>query len=674
MSQNFGKYKIICEVGRGGMGIIYKAQDSVLNRVVAIKQLILENVDPDKRDEFRERFRREASLAAGLTHPNLISIYDVSISPDNNYYVMEFLDGYSLRIIIERSPGQKLSADEFLPIFKQTCAGLGHAHDMTLVHRDIKPDNIFILPDGKVKITDFGIARSREGDNSNLTKPGVMLGTLSYVSPEQLQDARNVDHRADIYSLGVVAYESLVGQVPFAGDGLTSTLMAIISKEAKPANDVNPEISADVASVIAKAMRKRSSERYQSLAEFEKEFDRAVNMARGSAAAAGMLRSGLTGGGPATSYTPGIPMAPSGRLTPATGIRVPASIQPAGALPTAGAPAGNLPAANGQTAPAGEEAPKVVKPWLSGRTSEQMKPVAGKANPITQSVALVKVIGQMGRPGEGPGSLQEPGAVCARQGKIVVADTASRRFQVFSRDGRVQGQSRPNPSLKAPSKTSGGIFSKPSSVAIDTRGRIFASDSSDHYIRVFDGQGMFAREFLNKHGKDGGILGLYSDNACNIYMCDPDNGCVHLYSDAGNWLRKVGTKGSADGQLQLPQSVAQDRFGTLYVVDYGTSKVSVFNKAGFFQKSWGGKGTGKGQFNVPRGIAVDKQDRIYVCDSLNHRLQVFSANGDYLYSFGGRGTEPGRFIGPSDVSIDPGNNILYVVDKGNCRVQFFELL
>lgn len=659
--QNFGQYKIVTEIGRGGMGIIYKAEDPRLNRMVAIKQLILDNVDPDKKEEFRERFRREAILAAGLSHPNLISIYDVSINPDNSYYVMELLDGQSLRQMLERSPQQKISAEEFFPIFKQTCAGLAHAHEMNLVHRDVKPDNIFILPDGKVKITDFGIARSAEADNSNLTKPGVMLGTLSYVSPEQLQDARNVDHRADIYSLAVVAYEALAGQVPFAGDGLTSTLMAIISKEAKAANDVNPEITPDVASVIGKAMRKKSVDRYNSVTEFEKEFERAINTNRGSSS--GMLRSGLTGGGTSGTYTPGIPVGPtsltgSGKLTPPTGIRLTSTGQ------------------HQAVQPGSDDMPKaVVKPWLAGRTAEQNKP-GGGLNPITTSVALVKVIGQMGKSGEGPGTFQEPSTIATRGGKIVVADTTRRKFQVFGRDGRFIGESRPSNNPKAPpSKTSGGIFSKPSGLAIDSRGRVYAADSADHYIRVFDGQGMFQREMHNKHGKDGGILGLCCDNAGNVYLSDPDNGCIQVMScESGGWVRKIASKGNADGQLQLPQGIALDRYGQIFVVDYATSKISVFSKAGIFQRSWGGKGTNKGEFNVPRGIAIDRVDRVYIADSLNHRVQVFSAGGDYLYQFGGRGNEQGRFIGPSDLSIDPDNNCLYVVDRGNCRVQIFELL
>ncbi len=665
--QNFGQYKIICEIGRGGMGIIYKAEDPRLNRLVAIKQLILDNVDPDKKEEFKERFRREAILAAGLSHTNLISIFDVAISADNSYYVMELLEGQSLRGVLERSPGQKMSHDEFLPVFKQTCEGLNHAHQMNLVHRDIKPDNIFILPDGKVKITDFGIARSAEADTSNLTKPGVMLGTLSYVSPEQLQDARNVDHRADIYSLAVVAYEALAGQVPFAGDGLTSTLMAIISKEARPANEINPEISPDVASVIAKAMRKRAEDRYMTVTEFEREFERALSMARGSSSGS-MLRSGLTGGGggASSSFSPGIPVNPgaaSGKLTPPAGLKVTGSFRNTGSHQAA-------------PQPGAEDIPKaVVKPWLAGRTAEQNKPQIGQLNPLTQSVALVKVIGQIGRAGEGPGTFQEPCAIAARTNKVVVADASSRRIQVFGRDGRVLGESRPNPAIKTKSSTNGGTFSKPSSLTIDTRGRIFAADTSDHFIRVFDGQGMFVRDFQNKHGKDGGILGLCSDNAGNIYLADPDNGCVQVMAgESGTWMRKIGSKGTGDGQLQLPQSIALDRYGNLYVVDYASSKISIFSKAGLFQRSWGGKGTAKGQFNVPRGIAVDRLDRIYVADSLNHRIQVFSCSGDYLYMFGGRGSEAGRFMGPSDLAIDPDYNILYVADRGNSRIQVFELL
>jgi serine/threonine protein kinase/DNA-binding beta-propeller fold protein YncE len=648
MGKDFGQYEVIAEIGRGGMGLIYKAHDPRLNRFVAIKQLILDHVDPDKKEEFKERFRREAILAAGLNHPNCISIFDVSIGKtveENSYYVMEFLEGHSFRRELEIRPNNRLSPDDLYPIFKQVCEGLSHAHDMNLVHRDIKPDNIFILPGGKVKLTDFGIARSaHEQETSNLTKPGVMLGTLSYVSPEQLQDARNVDHRADIYSLGVVVYEALAGQLPFSGEGLTSTLMAIVSRDARPIHEINVEIGADISAVVAKSMRKQANERYFSVLDFLKDYERATNLMR---------------------------------QTPSTGIRIPVSnpatsttgnfIQPSQIQPaspptpprTAGIP---LDTTGGAKAP---------KPWAAQRTQALGSGAVAEESGNTD---LAKVIGVIGRAGEEKGCFMEPAVIVSRFGKIIVGDTQKRKLQIFTREGRFVGESTPTPTAKG-SKTAGGGFSKPSSVTIDARGKIYATDSGDHYVRIFDGQGKYAKEIHNRMGKEGGLNGVICDSAGLLYVSDPDNGCVHVMNaETGNWMRKVGSKGVADGQLQLPSGLAIDRFNQLYVVDYGTSKVSVFSKAGIFQRSFGGKGTGKGMFNVPRGIAIDRYDRLYVADSLNHRIQVFSTNGTYMYFFGGRGQELGKFIGPADLSIDPENNCLYVADRGNCRVQVFELL
>jgi serine/threonine protein kinase/sugar lactone lactonase YvrE len=639
MTANFGLYVVIGEIGRGGMGVIYKAQDPRLNRHVAIKQLVLEGVEPDKREEFRERFRREAILAAGLNHPNLISIYDVNIDAENSYYVMEFLEGHSYRKELEGRPNQRMTPEEFYPIFKQVCEGLAHAHDMGLVHRDIKPDNIFILPLGKVKLTDFGIARTQEPDNSNLTKPGVMLGTLSYVSPEQLQDARNVDLRADIYSLGIVAYETLAGQLPFTGEGLTSTLMAIVSRAAKPINEVNPAISMDISSVIAKAIRKGPNERYLTVLDFLKDYEKAIQFTGAATSAsfkpATHVTSHISGAhalSPATSHgpvhQPGIPLVPQ---------------KSTGDLAT------STPVPN----------------WS--------KDAAGARRPQSDiDVELVKPIGVIGRHGEEKGCLMEPSALCARNSRIVVADSFKRNFQVFSREGRMFGESTPGATK---GKTAGGTLSKPSGVTIDSRGRIYCVDASDHYVRLYDGAGKFTKDIHNRHGKEGGLNGITCDAQGYLYLSDSSEGCVHIMqAETGTWVRKVGTKGKGDGQLQLPSGLALDRFNQLYVVDYSSSKVNIFSKAGIYQRSFGGKGTGKGMFNVPRGIAIDRYDRVYVCDSLNHRIQVFTTRGDYMFSFGGRGSEVGKFIGPADISIDPENNCLYVADRGNSRIQIFEIL
>ena len=163
--------------------------------------------------------------------------------------------------------------------FEQTTAGLTFAHNMNVVHRDVKPDNIFILKDGTVKITDFGIARTAEYEQTNLTKTGVMMGTLAYVSPEQLQDAKNVDHRADIFSLGVVAYEALSGQIPFTADGIAQTIVKIVSQEETPLHILLPLLDVHVSAVVSRALRKRARERYRTVTDFAKEFETALEAA-----------------------------------------------------------------------------------------------------------------------------------------------------------------------------------------------------------------------------------------------------------------------------------------------------------------------------------------------------------------------------------------------------------
>lgn len=638
MPTEFGKYEVISEIGRGGMGIVYQALDKEKQRMVAIKQLVLENIDPTKQREFKDRFRREAAMAARLDHPNIVTVLDVeagSVDKDTYYYVMEFLEGRSLRRELEHRGG-RMSPEEYYPILKQVAEGLAYAHSLNVVHRDVKPDNIFILKDGRVKLTDFGIARTVDYEQTHLTKTGVMLGTLAYVSPEQLQDAKNVDHRADIFSLGVVSYESLCGKLPFTGEGIAATVIKILSSEAQSLHIVVPTISPETAGVVSKSIRKKARDRFMSVIDFSREFERsltrqslAAQIASGQAPPPVPSVSIAAGEDHKRFYTPGIPIDLSA-LRPDLAQPQPLAKAPAQAMETV-----------------------VTQP---------------------DSFYLVKPIGAIGRHGDGAGGLMEPSVVAARSGRIVVADTVTRKVQVFTRDGRFVKRIEPDPNARN-TKTHGGQISTPSGLAIDFRGRIYVCDSSDHYIRVFDSHGVFHKDFLNSNGKDGGLQGLVLDSTGLLYASDTDNACLQVFqSDLGTWMRKVGVKGTNPGQIRLPSGLAVDRLNNVYVVDYGTSRISVFSKAGLFVRTFGGKGTGNGMFNVPRGIAVDKQDRIYVSDSLNHRVQVFNAGGDWLYSFGGRGSELGMFTGPGGMSIDPETNCLYVADRGNHRIQIFELL
>ncbi|HEY9679728.1 MAG TPA: protein kinase [Drouetiella sp.] len=668
MNSDFGHYKILSEIGRGGMGIVYQALDQRDNRIVAIKQLVTTHIDPAKEQEFRDRFKREAATASRLRHPNIVTVYDVAVDDGNYFYVMEFLEGHSLRRELEINGG-RLSPERYWPILSQVVEGLSFAHSMNVVHRDVKPDNIFILNDGRVKITDFGIARSGDDfEQTSLTKTGVMMGTLAYVSPEQLQDAKNVDHRADIFSLGVVSYESLSGTVPFTGDGIAQTIVKIVSQEEKPLHIMLPYISVETSATVTKALRKRARERFRSVKEFAKEFESSLaNVQTAPLANAQSAPLAVAEG------SVSIPE----RITDPNSHEEPENIRQlrkqlgAASVDTPSNPS-NYSFKNNLVGEIGELDPsQTIAPIAALSVNPDISLRAHQVAAAPQEVQGNKPLHMFDTHGKERKKFIEPGIVCYRSGRVIVADTATRQVHVFSFEGRWVGDLV---TTQADTKTHGGALTKPSGIAIDNKGRVYIVDSSDPYVRVFDSKGVFVKEFCNIQGKDGGLQGITSDSTGLIYVSDINNACVQVFqSDMGLWLRKVEVQGQKDLRLQLPAGLAIDRSNQLYCADYGSSQIFVFNKTGNLVRRFGAKGTGPGQFNVPRGVAVDRNDKIYVLDSLNHRIQVFGPTGDLFYILGGRGSEPGKFIGPSDLSVDLENNLLYVADKGNQRIQVFEL-
>lgn len=661
MTGDFGHYTILSEIGRGGMGIVYQAVDMRTDQMVAIKQLIFNNVDPAKEKEFRDRFKREAATAQRLNHPNIVTVYDVSTTGENYFYVMEFLSGHSLRTELEVRGG-KLTTREFWPILSQVAEGLSHAHSMNVVHRDVKPDNIFLLDDGRVKITDFGIARAADFEQTHLTKTGVMMGTLAYVSPEQLQDAKNVDHRADIFSLGVVCYESLSGQVPFTGDGIAQTIVKIVSQEEKPLHILMPFINVETSTTITKALRKRARERYRSVREFTKDFEASIEKESQTAEVESPSTPSISlshvvteAGGQQEREDVKELRAKMRRATVQSTTDVSLSDQIVlGDLHTYKTPNPAL------------SQPQVPKPVQPGGARPPVRPESAEY----QAIRPLQIIDCYGK---NKTKLVEPAVLSYRSGRLVVADTATRQVHMFGLDGRWMGDLTCRAESQE-TKTRGGSLTKPSGIAIDPKGRIYICDSSDPYVRIFDSRGLFMKELCNIQGKDGGIQGIALDSTGLLYLSDVANAGIQVFqSDLGLWMRTIKSPGQLATPLQLPAGLAVDRLNQIYCADYGSSYVSVFSKTGAFIRSFGGKGTANGLFNVPRAVAVDGNDKIYVLDSLNHRVQVFGPTGDWFYTFGGRGTDPGKFIGPSDLSIDLENESLYIADKGNQRIQVFAL-
>ncbi|MEK3884408.1 Stk1 family PASTA domain-containing Ser/Thr kinase [Paenibacillus sp. PL2-23] len=260
-----GRYEILSRIGGGGMALVYKAHDVLLNRKVAVKVLRQQFVNDE---EFIRRFRREAQSAAALSHPNVVSIYDVGQEDDTHYIVMEYVEGNNLNEMIqERAP---LQADEAVRIAVQISDALDHAHSNHIIHRDIKPHNILIGNNGRVKVTDFGIARAVT--SSTITQTGSVVGSVHYFSPEHAKGI-NTGEKSDLYSLGIVMYQMLTGRLPFLGESPISVALKHLQETFEDPRFVNPHIPQSVENIILKAMRKNPSERYASAHEMLLDLD-----------------------------------------------------------------------------------------------------------------------------------------------------------------------------------------------------------------------------------------------------------------------------------------------------------------------------------------------------------------------------------------------------------------
>jgi serine/threonine protein kinase len=244
-----GRYKIVSELGRGAMGVVYKAKDPVLDRTVALKTILM-GEDASGRSEYQARFFLEAKAAGKLNHPQIITIHDYGEEGDLAWMAMELLDGTELRMRMQKGP---IPVAEAIDIAQQVAEGLGYAHEHGVVHRDIKPSNIMLMPRGKVKIMDFGIARMRASDLK--TSTGVVLGTPRYMSPEQVA-GEPVDARSDVFSLGTVLYEMVTRTALFSGNETQQILHNVQNFHQIAPSRVNPEVPAMLDFVIARALKK----------------------------------------------------------------------------------------------------------------------------------------------------------------------------------------------------------------------------------------------------------------------------------------------------------------------------------------------------------------------------------------------------------------------------------
>ncbi len=265
LPEKIGKYRVVDRIGRGGMGMIFKAHDPILDRQVALKVI---SPEVEVTDELRTRFFREAQACAKLNHPNIVTVFDMGEDEGRLFIVMELLEGDELRRLIAQRAA--LSLEEKLSVMLQVCSGLHYAHQKGIVHRDMKPGNIFVLKNGQAKILDFGIAHIASTE-AGLTRTGLIMGTLRYISPEQVRG--RADSRSDMFSIGSVFYELLTSRPPFLGDDPMQLLEQLRTEEPPSPSEIDPTVPVELSAIVQRAMRKNPADRFHDLEEMRSEIE-----------------------------------------------------------------------------------------------------------------------------------------------------------------------------------------------------------------------------------------------------------------------------------------------------------------------------------------------------------------------------------------------------------------
>jgi eukaryotic-like serine/threonine-protein kinase len=290
LPERFGRFAVVSELGRGAMGVVYRAEDTTLGRTVAIKTIALRGATQAERDIHEARFLQEARAAGRISHPAIITIYEMGREGNVAFIAMELLEGRDLRELIAEGC---LTPAQAVTLTAAVAEGLAFAHERGIVHRDVKPGNIMMLPDGRVKIMDFGIARLREPTVK--TQTGVLLGSPQYMAPEQIV-GQPFDHRADIFSLGLVLYEMLTGVKPFAGEDIPELTFKVANLAAKPPSHLAPGLPPVLDYIVARALKKKPEERYASAEEFARDLWAAMPEVRSAAAARAQRAAAPTDG------------------------------------------------------------------------------------------------------------------------------------------------------------------------------------------------------------------------------------------------------------------------------------------------------------------------------------------------------------------------------------------
>lgn len=655
-----GKYEILDEVGRGGMGVVYRARDVRIDRTVAIKELLINPSLAKAADEIIARFHREAQTAGGLSHPNVVTIHDFGADGGNHYIAMEFIEGKNLKEYMEE--GHDFSDEELVDILIQICEGLQHAHERKVIHRDIKPDNISITAKGDVKITDFGIARmSTTNPMMSMTQDGTMLGTLGYISPEQLQDSRGVDHRADIFSLGAMMYELYTNKLPFDGGNLGATILKIVSEDPVPPTRLNADMDPRLEKIVMKALQKLPDFRYQNASEISEELRQIKRSMSGAGSNSG---SGESEGMVACPCDKKNMIFSGAKFCPYCGLNLADTVAETGPA----TPQMVIPKA--PVAPQHEEyntrEDALKRPMLRTNMAERKAAVdkkPEKANSLksrlNRLLELASTYQSNPRSGLDRHSFGRTQAAAPENSTQIL--NPMRKTGHFTPSNTTIRSS----TLDAPPAHP----SQPLMPSLASRSRPVPSGT-------VDGKDSLQLEFSHKIGQVGAGKGqFYQPRGLAIYqglifVADTQNQRIQVFNKMGDWQYLI-RAGSQQDALKAPCAVTVSRQGQIYVVDSGTSRVAIFDQSGRFIRSFGSHGKNRGEFANPYGIAISSKDEVYVADTENARIQVLDTQGQVMKIFGRPGTRPGEFKTPYAIALDSKDN-LFVLDYGIPRVQMLD--
>jgi DNA-binding beta-propeller fold protein YncE len=636
-----------------------------------------------------------------------VEVYGTFLEEHASCIIMELLQGQSLgHMLRAETESQTLSLPRIKHLLSQVTTALAFAHARSIVHRDVKPDNIMVLAEDVVKVTDFGIARIVRPGGGKTTMPstGLTMGTPYYMAPDQIE-GRRIDGRADVYSLGAVLYQLVTGRPPFEGDDPLTIAFKHVHQTPQPPSEIKADLPADWEALILKALAKDPAERFQTALTMGEAI--AALSTPDSGAAVSQVPDEVTGPPVAVatldaselaetstasqSATPSEAAAMDGRAPSVIDTADAPSVHPPRrplalpALPRATVLGGivlvmvavlalgvgvYLANSSGTSSPQRASLGRAVPEW--GHTIAYAGPFSGPqgvavdaqgniyvvdtGNNRVQKMSLHgELLATWGTHGTGRGQLSFPGKVAIdRRGNIYVTDAGNARIEELSPSGR------PIADLLPPGYPS--FPSAPSGVTVDPSGNVIEADLFG--MRRLPRGGTGFRDFGHLFCQAGACTDLASDSR-GIYLGE-GSGNVAWLSLSGRRLGSFPLRDSGPGLAQAT-GIALDHQGNLYVMDTANHLLKL-TPGGARLELWGASGSGPGQFNGARQVAVDTQGRIYVADTSNNRIQVLSPTGRFLTQLGVPQAHPKQFGAPNGVAVDERGNV-YVADTGHDRIQ-----